>query len=272
VGKKKSMTQNKMNSVKISKELEYGSAQKIIRILLGFLPSNPELGTMELSRQLGMNKSTVSRLIRVLEHYGFLEQDKETRKYSLGRTAAAIGVALDASQGDRLISLAQPYLENLRDKIKQSVCLEVITNGWAKSVAQAIGPPPLSVTFRDKMPVNVSAGARAILAFSAPEIVNSLIEDRELVARTPNTITDPEALKAQFKEIRFQGVAFDEGDDDVEIGAISAPIFNHKRYPVASVTIAFAFGRMEDEVKSVAILELKKTTALLSGCLYYSKD
>jgi DNA-binding IclR family transcriptional regulator len=163
-------------------------------------------------------------------------------------------------------------LENLRDKIKQSVCLEVITNGWAKSVAQAIGPPPLSVTFRDKMPVNVSAGARAILAFSAPEIVNSLIEDRELVARTPNTITDPEALKAQFKEIRFQGVAFDEGDDDVEIGAISAPIFNHKRYPVASVTIAFAFGRMEDEVKSVAILELKKTTALLSGCLYYSKD
>jgi DNA-binding IclR family transcriptional regulator len=76
----------------------------------------------------------------------------------------------------------------------------------------------------------------------------------------------------RFVNLLVPNPSFDEGYDDVEIGAISAPVFNHKRYPVASVTIAFAFGRMEDEVKSVAILELKKTTALLSECLYYPKD
>ena len=46
-----------------NKAVEYSSVQKAIGILLSFIPDNKAMGNQELSKSLGMNKSTVSRLI-----------------------------------------------------------------------------------------------------------------------------------------------------------------------------------------------------------------
>lgn len=71
-----------------NKNMEYSSVQKAISILLSFIPDNKAIGTLQLSKSLGLNKSTVSRLVHVLVQYGLIQQDEETKKYSLGRTAA----------------------------------------------------------------------------------------------------------------------------------------------------------------------------------------
>ena len=113
--------------------LEYSSVQKAIGILLSFLPDNKPNGNLDLSKSLGMNKSTVSRLARVLTHYGLLQQDEETQKYELGRTAAHLGLAVEASQGERLEKLGQRYVEHLRDVVKESVCLETLDAVYLES-------------------------------------------------------------------------------------------------------------------------------------------
>ena len=69
---------------------DYLSVQKALQILLAFVPHNQEMGTMEVSTLLGIHKSTVSRLLNVLCHYNFLQQDAKTRKFMLGLSAAKI--------------------------------------------------------------------------------------------------------------------------------------------------------------------------------------
>ena len=158
-----------------NESLEYSSVQKAIAILLSFIPDNKQAGTLQLSDELGINKSTVSRLIQVLMHYGLIQQDDQTRKYLLGRTCALLGVAVADPQIERLAELAQAHLEHLRDVVGESTCLEVLISGRNKVIAEAIGPPPLSVSFMEFLPLHVTSGGKSILAYTDPKIVDSMI-------------------------------------------------------------------------------------------------
>jgi len=55
------------------------SLEKALEILLSFAPHNPEMSTQELSDKLGFHRSTVNRVLHVLEKYGFMQQNPETR-------------------------------------------------------------------------------------------------------------------------------------------------------------------------------------------------
>jgi len=255
----------------LKKPSDYSSVQKAIQILLAFVPHNKEMGTLEVSRLLGLNKSTVSRIIGVLAYYSLLQQDDKTKKYSLGKSAAFLGRAIQQSLSNRLVNIAQPFSNNLRDIIGESVCLEVMTGDHVYLVAKAMGPPPLSVSFKDRIPVHVASGAKSILAFSPPEVVERLI-NRKLTRFTPNTITDPDILKAKLKEIRRQGIAFDRGEDNIDVHAVGTPVFNYKGEPIAALCICVPANRMGSLDKSSTILKLKETAAKISDRLFYSED
>lgn len=253
---------------KENKKLEYSSVQKAISILLSFIPDNKAMGTLQLSKSLGLNKSTVSRLIQVLVHYGFIQQDRETKKYELGRTSALLGVAIEVSQTDRLVQFARPHIEYLRDTIGESTCVEVISSGHAKVIFEAVGPPPLSVSFPPTVPLHVCAGAKAILAFSGSEVILSMTNVK-FERFTENTITDIEAFKDQLEEIKQQGVAYDHGEASTDVHAVSAPIFNHLKKPVAAISICVPANRVNKILKNKSVDELKKTAKLVSEHLFF---
>lgn len=258
---------NKAKSTE-SKDLEYSSVQKAISILLSFIPDNKAMGNLELSKSLRLNKSTVSRLTQVLVHYGLIQQDEETKKYELGRTAALLGMAVEVSQHERLTQLAQPYLDYLRDTVAESVCLEVLVTGHVNIVCTAVGPPPLSVTFPESLPMHVAAGAKAILAFSDREFTDSMISG-DLTKFTDTTITDLEVFKAQLEAVRQNGVAYDHGEANAGVHTVSVPVFNHLKKPVAAISICVPANRIHRIINSNNIKVLKDTAMMMSGRLFY---
>lgn len=249
------------------KELDYSSVQKAIGILLAFVPENQATGTLQLSKSLGLNKSTVSRLIQVLVHYGLIQQDANSKKYLLGRTAALLGKAVEATQTDRLAEIAQPQIEYLRDSIGESVCCEVILAGRNKVIADAIGPPPLTVTFEEYLPMHVTSGAKAILAFTDPEVVDNMING-ELHTYTENTITNTKIFKDQLKEIKLQGIAYDHGEANQDVHGVSAPIFDHLNKPIAAVSICVPASRINKILNNQLIVQLKQTANRISEHLF----
>ena len=252
-----------------NKAVEYSSVQKAIGILLSFIPDNKAMGNLELSKSLGLNKSTVNRLLRVLAHYGLMQQDEETQKYELGRTSALLGMAVEVSQSERLAQLGKPYVDYLRDSVGESVCLEVLlAAGHNKVVCGAVGPPPLSVIWGATLPMNVSAGAKVILAFSDHEFTESMING-DFRKITDNTITDPEVFKAQLEEIRRQGIAYEHAEFDPDVHAASVAVFNHLKKPVAALTICVPANRAHKIENSKNIELLKKTAMMISGRLFY---
>ena len=71
------------------------SAEKVLKVLKTFSSNDYELGNLELSEKLRFPKSTVNRLLHILESSGFLQKNPVNKKYLLGGAAADIGKALN---------------------------------------------------------------------------------------------------------------------------------------------------------------------------------
>jgi DNA-binding IclR family transcriptional regulator len=237
------------------------------------MPRNERTGTLELSKKLGLHPSTTTRLLKVLKKHGFVEQDPETKQYYLGRSNIYLAQAVMTSLQTDLVSIARPYIDNLRDRTNESAGFEV----WAgdTTIVAYMSPGPqlvqVSATPGARMPLHVAVGARAILAHLPTEIVDTLL-DGELKRYTPNTITDPKVLKKQFREIKRKGVAFDRGELDLDVHVMAAPVFNHSKKPVAAAVIAIPAYRMKSHLRGNTVFLLKEAAAEISARLYYSEE
>jgi len=248
------------------------SLGKGLEMLSAFSAANLELGTQDLSEKLGVHKSTVSRILRVLLEHGFVRQNSTTLKYSLGPSAIRIGGAAIAGLVGQIIPIAKPYLDELRDGTGETVSLEVMS-GESTILAYAARGSHLLQVFAmegDRMPINAAAGAKAILAYSRPDLAERLLQ-RELKKFTPKTITAPEAFMRKLVEFRKRGYSEDLGEINIDVHAVGAPIFNHSGKSVAAVVIAAPERRMKSLMKSGIVSKVKATARQISEALLYSE-
>jgi IclR family acetate operon transcriptional repressor len=253
--------------------MSISSAEKVLKILTTFSSNDHEVGNLELSEKLGFPSSTVNRLLHILESSGFVQQNPTTKKYMLGRSAAHIGRAARLHISSQLFTIAKPYVDGLRDVIGETVGLEVMSNNHVMLFYQAQGPSPVRVSFNvgDRLPFHAAAGAKAMLAFSSGEFIDRQL-NKKITRFTPNTITKRNILKSQLEDIRRQGVAFDQGELNVDVHAIGTPLFNHAKKPVAAIVIAAPAYRMQTHIDSNAVSMLKETAAKISAKLFYSEE
>jgi len=156
---------------------KFNSIEKALTILSSFSPYNQEMGTMEISQKLGFHKATVSRILLNLARHGFLQQNPRTKKFMLGPSIFQLARAINQSLHNNLVHMAKPYVDDLRDKLKETVVLEVLSGKNTIIVYLAEGPQlvRLAGTVGDILPLHVAAGAKAILAFLSEEKRESLL-------------------------------------------------------------------------------------------------
>ncbi len=248
------------------------SLEKALALLLAFEPLNNEMGTVELSDLLGLHKSTVSRLLKVLTAYKFLQQNPSTKKYSLGSAVIRLSRSLNQSLKSNLVQIAKPYIDRLRYQLKETVILEILAGENMVLAYVAEGPRivRLAGDVGDRVAFHAAAGAKAFLAFCAPELRKRLLGTR-LRRLTKNTIIDPVKLQSQMEEIRREGFAIDNEELDEGTMAVAAPIFNHEKKPIAAVVVAGPPQRIAGEHGKSIVSALKKTAKDISGEFYYLK-
>ena len=245
-----------------------------MEILLAFTPYNQELGTVEISKKLGFHKATVSRILLILYKYDFLQQNPQTKKFMLGPSITNLGWASNHFLNTNLVHIAKPYIDELRNILKETIVLEALAGKTTIMAYIAEGPQRVRIagTIGDRIPIHAAAGAKAILAFSPPEVRDSFINDGAMPRYTPNTITDPEIFQRQLEDIRRQGFSFDNEEIDIGINAVGAPIFNYEEKPVAAVVVAGPSPRVTWDSDSPIVARLKETAAQISAQLHYNGE
>jgi len=248
------------------------SIEKALEILLAFTPYNQEMGTVEISRKLGFHKATVSRDVSILNEYGFLKRDPQTKLFKLGQSAIKLGLAVNQSISNNLISIAKPFIDDLRTRLGETIVLEVLSGDRTIMGYIAEGPGPIRIkgNVGDHRPVHAAAGAKAILAFAPPEVQDKLLVDN-LERYTPNTVTDKKVYKKQLIEIKKCGFAFDNNEVNIGINAVGVPVFNYEKTPVAAVVVAGLAHGITWEESSPIVSSLKDTAAKISARLYYEE-
>ena len=222
-----------------SKSKTHRSLEKALDLLQTFNPYNQELSTLELAGKMGMHRSTASRLLRVLQERGFLARNDDNKKYSLGPAISELAKSLNGSLNGRLVRVATPFLEALRNRIGQTVVLEQLSTDYTVITLVAEGPGPVFIkgTVGDRKPLHAAAGGKAILAYSPPEFIERILS-KPLLSYNPNTITDPEQLRIQLAEINRRGFAFDREEVNLGIAAFGVPVMGSDSKPLAAVVVA----------------------------------
>jgi DNA-binding IclR family transcriptional regulator len=254
-----------------SERSTHAAVEKALRILMAFSPHNERMAPLALSKRLGIHPSTTTRLLKVLKKHGFVEQDPETKKYYLGRSTLFLAQAVIESLNTDLVSIARPFIDHLRDRINESVGLEVWVGDTTILAYVAPGPQlvQISATLGARMPVHVAAGARAIMAHLPAEVVDGLLHG-ECRRFTPKTMTDPKAIKRRLQEIRRKGISLEQGELDTDVHVVAAPVFDHSKSPVAAVAIGCPAYRMKAHMRGETVCLLKETAAQISERLYFT--
>jgi IclR family KDG regulon transcriptional repressor len=236
---------------------------------MAFYPQNPEMGTVELSRKTGFHPATVNRILRILGQSHFLYQNPLTRKFNLGPSVFALGEAAVESLSDNLLHKALPCLNELCERLRETVVLEVMSGASAVAAYVAQGKQTLGIraNIGSRLPTHAAAGAKAIIAFSSAEVRETFLK-KSLRRFTDNTITDPPALRRNFDKIRKQGVSFCEEEIDIGINGVAVPILNHKSEPEAAIVVVGPSARIKCNLESPVVGELRRTASTIAAQLF----
>ena len=245
---------------------------KALIILACFLPYNKEMGTVEISQRLGLHKATASRILQTLARHGFDSRTRKRRSSGSGYTVVQLARAIGQSVKADLIPIAKPFIDALRVELKETVTLEVRSGRSIFMAYIAEGPQLLALagSIGGRVPAHAAAGAKAIVAFSSPDMRRALL-GATLRRFTKNTLTDTATFEREVEKIRKEGVAFDLEEVVVGTYAIAAPVFNQGSEPVAAVIVAAPRQRIARKSSARVVRALKETAKKISACSALSR-
>ena len=180
-------------------------------------------GVTDLGDRTGLPKSTVSRLLSSLDVERAVQQNNDGM-YELGDGISELARAL--RDGQSIIEIARPHLTELMELTGEAVGFNRFDGTVVRTLLQ-VDDPESSVVVRDwtdePTPAHAVPAGLCTLAFSSRATQNSFLAN-ELEPFTKRTVTDPDALRNRFEQIRDDGFCwvFQEFTDD--INSIAAPI------------------------------------------------
>ncbi len=253
------------------------SLERAIAILNSFSMVQPERGVGELSRELQLHKSTVSRLMAALERGGLLDRDPDTQRYRLGIhilvLAAQVAGFLDLQE------VARPFLKALSVEFRESVNLVVLDlpspgSGQSAQVVNVEQFVPLARQVKDigrvgrRMSSHATAAGKVLLASLAAEIMPEALPTH-LQAFTPATIVDRDHFLEELALVRQQGYALAREELEEGLNAVAAPIYDHSGHVVAAVSAAGPAYRVTPDTLSHLAERLVEVAAEISQLLGY---
>jgi len=243
------------------------SVDRALQILSLFSNRCPVLGVTEISRLVGLSKGTVHGLIRTLLAQGFLQQDAPTRKYRLGLKIYELGIVL---AGTLEINQKAAGQVNQLVKTTQLISRVAIWDGDSMVITSTVYPRPVAVIphqFGPRVHAYCSAVGKAVLAFLAEDQLQEYLRRTHLVAFTPGTVTDRDALVADLQEVRRRGYAIDKEEAVHGTGCIGAPVFQHDGHVAGSISLSGSVQRVLGDKMEQYVKELLQTAAEVSRYL-----
>jgi len=187
------------------------------------------LSLNEITEHFQIDRSSVFRLLGTLLKHGYVKQDVETKKYSLGFKILELSGAL--SEQIHLESQLHSVIDKVSLATKQNTHLAVLDG--SDVVFIAVEQPTTGVTVNipvgTREPSALTALGRAILPFISEEKQNIIIRDLGVPVKKVKSILE----KAKEEKIAFDNEEFKKG-----IICMAAPVFNHRKEIVCSIGIS----------------------------------
>jgi IclR family KDG regulon transcriptional repressor len=217
-------------------------------------------GVTQIARETDLAPSTTHRLLSTLVDRGFAAVDPESRRYYLG--LKVFELSSQVSLAKALSELALPTMRKLAEATGESIFMGVRDGTDIVCIERVVSRSLIQVDapVGNRVPLHRLAQGKAILAFLSKPERDEILDRASLEPGTPNTITDPQALRHDLEETRERGWAIVDEENEPGVRAIAMPIMNSHNRPVAAVAIAAPAFR-------ASLIDLEKLAPSLSGAV-----
>jgi DNA-binding IclR family transcriptional regulator len=237
-------------------------------LVLEIIARHGSAGVTAIADELGVHKSTVSRLIGVLEARGYVEQLGERGKYRLGFSIVRLAGSATAQRD--LARLGQSICDALADKVGETVNLAVLDGDRAVNVVEARSESEVALRtwVGQSSPVHATSSGKILLSELSREDLRDRLNNR-LETFTEATLGTLAVLEKELASIRENGWASVHEELEIGLNAVSAPVRDHTFEVVAALSVSGPSYRLRPELFAEVAAEAQGAADEISRKLGY---
>ena len=233
------------------------SVCKAYDILELFIENN-NLSFSEINTKVNMTTPTLYRFLATLIHCGLLDCNRKTKIYSLGPNILLLGNK--AMNSFDIVRIAQPFMEDLKDKTHETISLFVRRDLQKICIAKVESDQSIRYSSKIGEPSYLHGGAsgNVLMSDMTKEELDTLEHKIGFSKLTNYTVTDRQKINDALKQTRENGywVSYKERREDT--AGIGVPIFDHTGRVIASLNITLPSSRFDKKKIPGWVEQLKK--------------
>ena len=213
-----------------------GSLARGLSVLRAFDSEKPEMTLTQVAERTNLTRAGARRFLLTLVELGYVR--KNQRLFRLTPKVLELGYAYLASTP--LSRLSQPHLKHITDLTGESCSIAVLDGNEVAFIARTPANRFLRLGMHVgvRLPVCYTSAGRMIIATEGEEAIDRYLEETDLEPRTPHSISNKAALRAELLRIRKQGYAIVDEELEEGLCSISVPIFDSKNQIIAAINTA----------------------------------
>lgn len=241
----------KDSTVPIAPEPEVSPTERAFQVI-EMVAQAGRVTTAGIVSALAIPKTTAHRLVSNLEEFGFLEHGMERGRYQVGARLLELAtniLAVSASSGP-----IHALLTELSRLTAETISLGVLRGSEVVYIDSAIGRSPLTLNFQKghRTPAYCTSSGRVFLASMEKKQLDAYLLSGPWEPFTPNTIVDPEQLRAEIMLARKNGYAVNDSEFALGVVGAAVPIMGPNGRVIACLSISAPKARKSlEDIKSL---------------------
>lgn len=226
----------------------------------------------DLAAEVGLHKSTVYRILSALQDRGYVRKDEESGKYRL--TMKIVQLSSSMLNQVELRTESYPYLKALSTQLQQTVHLGML-KGVDIIYLEKVVPYDNSRMYSQighTFPAYRTGIGKAIIAHLPAREREEYLMQAQFLPHLPNTISSKEAFLRELAQIRANGYAVDNTENETGIRCIATVIRDYTGKTIAALSISGETEQIDDAFIAGKADLLKITALQISRELGYMGD
>jgi DNA-binding IclR family transcriptional regulator len=192
----------------------------------------------EISRNLGLPKSSTYLVLKTLEQEGYLRRSVQSRRFYFG--LRLVSLCRNILHNLDLREVARPILTKLMRETGMIVHLAVLEVNQAVIIdrVEPVGSSAGADWIGRRLDVNCTGVGKALAAFLPVDIFEEVITAKRFARHNENTVVSIRGLKSELAKVRQQGYAVDDEEDEIGVRCIGVPILGDDQRAFAAISFA----------------------------------
>lgn len=218
-----------------------------MNVLLTFDENHSSMTLSEVAERAKIDRAKARRYLLTLHALGYVHKSK--RQFSLTPKTLSLGASY--LSGVHHHDIIQFYLERVTEQTGESCSFAVLDDDEVVYIARSAAEHRLmSITLAigTRLPAAYTSMGRAILASLPDELLTDYINNVELRAHTPYSITDRNQLNQALKDAREQQYVVVNQELDTGLLSLALPVYKANNELIGAINISTNALRISHDV------------------------